>query len=324
MPSRIEKNLGKYPGLVDDLYLYNQLKKSSVYAKDLKGLKDEFLTRGNSRKVEYTPEVEAKMYESTKKEYIELIKDDISKGYKFPEAVLNYDKSFEKAVNSRARYEKGLHTSFSADDTRIVFDDKNRIVAGMKRQDGKELLPHQKEEIINGVLQTQKALGIDLNQLSKDERWVFAHLNGKNPFLKKNTAGLYRKGEGSISISLGGTESFESIIDGKKVQSKVNTTVAHEIGHALDYSKGKDLLDYETYSKLRNSFKPVKFSSRGDKYWKNQQEVTARAIEEYVAISEGHFGKFDQEGYWSKDIFETLIKPKIKKAVDEHFSQYKT
>ena len=79
----------------------------------------------------------------------------------------------------------------------------------------------QKQEIIDGVLQTQKSLGIDLNQLSKDERWVYAHLNGKNPFLTQNAAGLYRKGDGYVSVSLGGTEGFDSIVKGEKVRQKI-------------------------------------------------------------------------------------------------------
>ena len=322
LPSRTSANIKKYPDLMKDYSTYSHFKKYSI-SSNLEGMKKYFSERAASLKVEFTPEQEARALESAKKDYVSLVKSDISKGYKYPEAVLNYDKSFKTAVDSRARYEKGLFTSFSADDSRIVFDDKNRISAGMKRQDGKELLPEQKQEIIDGVLQTQKALGVDLNKLSEDERWVYAHLNGKNPFLTNNAAGLYRKSDGYVSISLGGTEGFDAIVDGEKVRQKVNTTVAHEIGHALDSNAKDNLLNFDDYYELRKSYKPTVSYGRGPKYWGSKREVTARAIEEYVAINEGHTKYFDNEGYWNKETYESIIKPAIEKGIDKNFSEYK-
>lgn len=324
IPDRSAKNVQTIPNLLDDHRLYSDYKKYAPGANSLSSMKQQFIERANRVGSSWTPEQELKAYDSAKKNYVDLIKNDISKGYKYPDEVLNYDPSFKTATDNRARYEKGLHTSFSADDSRIVFDDQNRIVAGMKRQDGKELLPEQKSEIVDGVLQTQRALGIDLNKLSKDERWVYAHLNGKNPFLTNNAAGLYRKGADSVSVSLGGTESFDAFINGEKVRKKVNTTVAHEIGHALDYNQKNTLIDRETFYALKNSFKPVEYGFRGDKYWKSQSEVTARAIEQYVAVKEGITNIFNREGYWSEDIFNTKIKPAIESAVNDRFSQYKT
>jgi len=321
LPKRTAEAIQKYPNLMDDFYKYNDLKKYANNS-NLSGMKDEFLQKAERAK--WNPVMAEKYKQSVVDEYKNLVKADISKGYKYPDEVLNYDKSFKTAVDNRARYEKGLATSFSADDSRIVFDEQNRIVAGMKRQDGKELLPVQKQEIIDGVLQTQKALGIDLNQLSKDERWVYAHLNGKNPFLTKNAAGMYRRGSDYASVSLGGSESFDAIINGEKVRQRVNTTAAHEIGHALDGNVKGKLLDSPTVWDLKRTFKPVENSSRGDKYWRSDSEVTARAIEEYVAVKEGHTGLFNREGYWNKEIFESKIKPAVEKAIDTHFSEYKT
>lgn len=321
LPKRTAETIKKYPNLMDDFYKYNDLKKYAN-SSNLSGIKNEFLQK--AERVKWNPVMAEKYKQNVVDEYKNLVKTDISKGYKYPDEVLNYHKSFKTAVDNRARYEKGLATSFSADDSRIVFDEQNRIVAGMKRQDGKELLPAQKQEIIDGVLQTQKALGIDLNQLSKDERWVYVHLNGKNPFLTKNAAGMYRRGSDYASVSLGGSESFDAIINGKKVRQRVNTTAAHEIGHALDGSVKRKLLDNSTVWDLKRTFKPVENSSRGDKYWRSDSEVTARAIEEYVAVKEGHTGLFNREGYWNKEIFESKIKPAVEKAIDTHFSEYKT
>ncbi len=280
---------------------------------------------GSKKINEVTEKLNSLGEKEIKEKYIQMVKNDISKGYKYPQEVLSFDKSFEKAVDSRARYEKGLATSFSSDDARIVFDEKNRIVAGMKRQDGKALSQEQKQEIVEGVMQFQKAMGIDLNELAKAERWVFVHLNGKNPFLKKATAGLYRKAKDNVSVSIGGVEMVDEIINGKKVFKKINTTTAHELGHALDGNVGNNFFDNASLVyRLSQNFNPIKLSSRGTKYWKNKGEVTARAIEQYVAVKEGHSSIYSREGYWSKDIFENQIKPAVEDAIEKHFSKYKT
>lgn len=321
LPKRTEENIGKYPDLLSDGSLVSQYKKSAPGARTLTDIKDSFLR--SAERNGWTEAKEKAYLSRVDDDYKDLVRKDISKGYKYPDEVLGYDKSFKTAVDNRARYEKGLRTSFSADDERIVFDAENRIVAGMKRQDGKPISPKQQKEIIDGVLQTQNALGINLNKLSKDERWVFVHLNDKNPFLTREAAGLYRKTGDSVSVSLGGTEAFEVVVNGEKIKKKVNTTISHEIGHALDFNQGGNLIDQQTFYELRNTFKPVEYGFRGDKYWKSKTEVTARAVEEYVAVREGHLGIFDKPGYWSKEIFESKIKPEIEKSVDEKFSEYK-
>lgn len=321
LPARTKANLTKYPDLAEDFRMWQQFKRYSS-----NGTMEDAISRFErfSKAPEVSPEQIAKLRASATKEYIAAIKKDISKGYKFPDAVLDYDPSFKKAVDARARYEKGLRTSFSADDSRIVFDESGKVSAGMKRQDGKELLPKQKDEIIEGVLQTQKALGIDLNDLSKAERWVYVHLNGKNPFLTKAAAGLYRKDalNKSVSISLGGIEKYDVIENGEKVTKRINTVVSHELGHALDYQTGNKLIDPQTVSDLSRTFKPVEQSFRGNKYWRSSEEVKARMIEQYVAIKEGHTSYFEREGYWSKEIFESKIKPAVEEAMTKHFSEY--
>lgn len=321
LPVRSESNLSKYPELQNDFNKYSSLKSYAHNPKSLVDMRDQFIK--NSERVSWNEDKKDKFMAKVEDKYKQLIKDDISHGYKYPEAVLNYDPSFRKAVDSRARYEKGLFTSFSADDQRIVFDEQGRITAGMKRQDGKDLLPEQKSEIIDGVIQTQNALGIDLNQISIDDRWVYAHLNGKNPFLTKNAAGQYRKGNNQVSISLGGTESIKEIVDGKEVSKKINTTVAHELGHALDFKIKNQFIDSSTLFYLRMNFNKVINSTRGDKYWRSSVEVTARAIEEYVAVKEGSDKFYDRPGYWSKEVFESKIKPAIEKTINDKYADYK-
>jgi hypothetical protein len=323
IPLRTEENLKKYPGLLDDFYKYSGLKSYAINPKSLTDMRDQFLQKAD--RVKWTPEKEQNYRSKVETEYKDLVKKDISKGYKYPQAVLDYDKSFQTAVDNRERYEKGLRTSFSSDDSRIVFEDMDKIGAGMKRQDGKPITDVQKAEIKNGVIDFANELGIDMKKLAENERWVYVHLNGKNPFLMKMTAGLYRLGKDSVSISVGGVESFDEIIDGKKVRKTVNTTMAHELGHALDFKLKNKLFDTEFLYARKNDFNRFVngYYTRGAKYWKSNVEVTARMIEEYVAIKKGQLGYFDREGYWNKDIFDKAIKPVVENAINKHFSEYR-
>ena len=304
---------------------FNRVKDQINVAKAYLELKDFIGADKNIFKAELLQKAREKLASENgvKNYYIKLVKKDISKGYKFPPEVLSFDRSFTVAVNNRARYEKGLRTSFSADDERIVFDDKNRIVGGLKRQDGNQITQAQIEEIVNGVLQTQEALGIDMNKIARDERWIYAHLNGKNPFLTANAGGMYRKTEdGNISISVGGTEGFWTKIDGKRVRKKVNTTVAHELGHALDHHTGQKIFSGEDIFELRKTYKPIEYTPRSSKYWGSSSEIKARAIEQYVAIENGHESYFEREAYWNEEVYNKTIKPMVESAMDKHFSEY--
>jgi hypothetical protein len=301
--------------------IFNGYKKYAIKPKNVVDMRDQFLAR--SERVAWN-ETKEQVYreQGAVKDYTELVKKDISKGYKYPDVVLNYDKAFKTAVDSRARYEKGLATSFSADDARIVFPDTELIGVGMKRQDGKELTQSQIDEIKEGVRDFSDILKIDMKRLAENDRWVYVHLNDKNPFLMKATAGLYRQGKDSVSISVGGRESFEKIVDGKKVKEYVNTTVAHELGHALDYKTSLKLFNRMFLYARARDYNPIEFSSRGSKYWQSNKEVTARMIEEYIAVSKGQTAIFDRQGYWKKEIFEKEIKPAVEKAIETHFAEY--
>jgi len=323
LPQRTEKNIQTYPGLMDDYRTYQEYKKYAWQPKNLTDVKTQFERRANVTNAQWTPEAEAKALESAKKDYIELIKSDISKGYKYPDSVLDFDRSFRIAENNRARYEKGLRTSFSSDDQRIVIEDIDKIGGGMKRQDGKPITDSQKETIKRGVVDFANTMGIDIARLAKDDRWVYAHLNGKNPFLTAMAGGLYRKGANNVSISVSGSETFKKVVDGKEVFDRVHTTMAHELGHALDGKADKRLFDSQTIWSLRNNFNPIEWMPRGDKYWKSQSEITARMIEQYNAVKKGNTNLFDREGYWKKDVYEQIIEPAVERAINTHFADYK-
>lgn len=323
LPQRTEKNIKTYPGLIDDHRTYQEYKKYAWQPKNLTDIKTQFERRVSGMKSQWTPEAEAKAFESAKKDYVELIKSDISKGYKYPDSVLDFDRSFRIAEDNRARYEKGLRTSFSSDDQRIVIEDIDKIGGGMKRQDGKPITDSQKDTIKRGVVDFANTMGIDIARLAKDDRWVYAHLNGKNPFLTAMAGGLYRRGANNVSISVSGSETFRKVVDGKEVFDRVHTTMAHELGHALDGKVDKRLFDSQTIWSLRNNFNPIEQMPRGDKYWKSQSEITARMIEQYNAVKKGNTNLFNREGYWKKDVYERIIEPAVEKAINTHFAEYK-
>lgn len=172
--------------------------------------------------------------ERMKERYIELVQQDLSKGYKYPEAVLEFVPDAKAILGKRSRYEKGLHTSFSAKDERITYEHQDTLGVGMKRQDGKELTLEQKKDIVEGVKDFEDALGLDMKKLGEEKQWVYVHLNGKNVFLKNGVGGLYREKGENISISVGGTETVRQTLGGEISSIKVHTVMSHELGHALD------------------------------------------------------------------------------------------
>lgn len=318
MPTRAYANSDKYPNFNEDYAKRWRIKENlwKFGGKDFASAIENMEYRANmwDRMIADKTSI----MEKAKNSYIEQIKSDISKWYKYPEDVLNYDKSFRIAVDNRARYEKWLATSFSADDARIVFDDKKQLWAWLKRQDWKELTQIQKSEIIDWVIEFGDNLWLDMKKLAETDRWVYVHLNDKNPFLMKNTAWLYRKWENNVSISVWGTESFKTLVDWKEVSKRVNTTMSHELWHAIDSKVWWKLFDnWFLFDRKLDMNPSSEFSPRWNKYWKSDREVTARMIEQYVAIKQWHIGYFDRPAYWKKEVFETKIQPTIEKTIKD-------
>jgi hypothetical protein len=218
---------------------------------------------------------------------------------------------------------EGQEVDFTADDIGDwLNDDVDKIGAGMKRQDGKPITKEQIEEIKSGVIDFADTLGLDMKKLAQDDRWVYVHLNNKNPFLMKNTAGLYRKGDGNISISVGGREVIKRIVDGKEVKEFINPTIAHELGHAIDHKIKNKLFEFPFIYKRKFDFN-VGADSYKMKYFREDVEITARMIEEYVAVKKGSDKFYDRYGYWNKEIFENEIIPAIEKSLNKNFADYR-
>lgn len=254
--------------------------------------------------------------------YIDLIKKDISKWYKFPEEVMNFDKSFKTALNNRERYEKWLRTSFSADDERIIFDD--RVWVWMKRQDGKIIEKEKIDEIVNWINEFKKTTWIDLDKIFKDEKIVVAHLNGKNPFLKNNVAWLYRESWWNKSISVWWTEKIKvKNPETWEMETKnIHTTLSHEFAHWLDHISENKLLDKLARENIRSFNKEKLWTNQVKNYYWTLPEVKARMVEQYVAIKQWLTSIYDRQWYWKKDLFDTMI-PEIEKSLKENFWDYK-
>ena len=120
---------------------------------------------------------------------------------------------------------------------------------------------------------------------------------------------------------MGGSERVAIMVDGKKKMQSVDVVISHELGHALDYKVGNKLIPYNVLSQLRATF-DRNTQSRDMSYWGSFTEVTARAIEQYVAVKNGDTALFNTGGYWSKENFETLVKPAVEDAIRFHFASY--
>ena len=283
-------------------------------------------------KSQQNAEITDKNREDINRDYIQHVKEDISHWYRYPEAVLSYNPEFRTAVDNRARYEKWLYTSFSTDDTRIIDYKKDQIWAWMKRQDGKELTQEQKDEIANWVINYQETMWIDVKRLAENNNWVYVHLNGKNPFLMWSQWGiawLYRwsvdeKWRSTASISVWGTESYQIREDGKLVTKKKKTTMAHELTHALDALSSRKLLSESAYNDLRLKFND--YDSRWlhhSSYWTSKSEITARMVEEYVAVQNWDTEIFNEKWYWDQETYNNVIEPEINKIKNNFFQEYK-
>jgi len=167
-------------------------------------------------------------------QYIETVKKAISTGKPVPEAVIKQYPEFRKAKDARLRYEKGLHTSFANKSAAVNAVMQAELGYKVKRQDGNPIADSQIKEIGQGVRDVEKVVG-SLKEVLQKEDLTIAHTSGKFPFLRGDASGLYHVNERTVTTGLQ--------IGPFKVHS-----LAHELGHALDYAGGrKNDRGYETY-----------------------------------------------------------------------------
>ena len=96
--------------------------------------------------------------------------------------------------------------------------------------------------------------------------------------------------------------------------------MAHELGHALDGIRNWKLFPSSKLFDLK--IKMNKTPNGNTRYWKSDSEVTARVIEQYVAIKKGNTDYYDKPAYWKKEVYERIIKPMVKEEIGEKFEGY--
>lgn len=286
--------------------------------------------------------------------YISKVKKDISKGYVYPQEVLDKIPWAKKAMDNRERYEKWLNTSFSAKDERIDYSEKDKIWAWMKSQDWKQITKEQKEDIVKWILDFGKTLWLDMKKFAEDRWLVYVHLHGWLAFLNNMAAWLYREStneqwEKNISVSVWWAENvrYKDPKTKERKTTTLNTTMSHELGHAMDYLLDNKLFSWTQKSILGSKYNPV---NRLRKYYAKWNEIVARAIEQYVAVENwqpnyylenwnldaGEFkwtdleyalkevwSYYERPWYWSKPDYEKYVKPYVEEAFKNNFDEYK-
>lgn len=292
--------------------------------------------------------------EVAKNFYISKVKKDISKGYVYPQEVLDKIPWAKKAIDNRERYEKWLNTSFSAKDERIDYSEKDKIWAWMKSQDWKQITKEQKEDIVKWILDFGKTLWLDMKKFAEDRWLVYVHLHGWLAFLNNMAAWLYREStneqwEKNISVSVWWAENvrYKDPKTKERKTTTLNTTMSHELGHAMDYLLDNKLFSWTQKSILGSKYNPV---NRLRKYYAKWNEIVARAIEQYVAVENwqpnyylenwnldaGEFkwtdleyalkevgSYYERPWYWSKPDYEKYVKPYVEEAFRNNFEEYK-
>lgn len=291
--------------------------------------------------------------EVAKNFYISKVKKDISKWYMYPQAVLDKIPWAKKAVNNRERYQKGLDTSFSAKDERIDYSEKDKIWAWLKSQDWKQITKEQKEDIVKWILDFGRTMGLDMKKFAEDRGLVYVHLHWGSAFLK-NAAWLYREftnaeWDKNISVSVWGMENVRH--KNKRTweweTDTLNTTMSHELGHAMDYLVDNNLFTWSQKAMLWSKYNPVQ---RLRNYYAKWNEIVARAIEQYVAVENGQpdyyienwnldagdlkwtdleyalkevWSYYERPWYWSKPDYEKYVKPYVEEAFKNNFDEYR-
>lgn len=206
------------------------------------------------------PEKLANITHDAKRHYNELVKVAIKKGESVPDAVVEQKPEFQVARDARRRYEKGLHTSFankSVAVNAVMFFEKGYKV---KRQDGKEIMPHQMREIDQGMAEIATAIG-DFKEVTKRGDLTIAHTSGKFPFLDGASSGLFHPSENTVTVGV------ELDLFGKKIPMR---SQAHEVGHYLDFAAGsKNERGYDFYNNGKSTRKIKSFKealSKSEEY----------------------------------------------------------
>lgn len=276
-----------------------------------------------------------------KKTYIATVKKLISQGFAVTPEMIAQFPEFTKAVNARARYEKGYKTSFANKSSAVDNSTKEGFGFKVKRQDGEAITPAQIKEITDASYEFEQAFGKVKDIIEKSDLTV-AHTNGKHPFLS-DAGGLHNRKENTISVGV------DYKIGDEVTQQKA---FAHELTHFIDNQSGTMDKSYneelwkkalnmingssweiERAIKLGNKLTPEErakhreLKSRIGEYWRRRSEVFARLAEEYIAYkglakeaSNGMDYYHNAFGYWKPEAMAELA-PMLEAQMAEKIAQ---
>ena len=255
--------------------------------------------------------------------YIQKVKDDFKNNYNYPTEVTDKVPWLRTAKDNYDRYLKGRDTSFSGKDPRIDYSDKDRIWAWIKRQDWNQITAEQRRDIVNGVLEYAKYMGIDMKKMSEDAGVTYVHLNWKHPFLTSKAVWLFHWTFKSISVWADMESYREKMGQSKDAKTETHTVpvvMAHEITHAID-----SMFEWSLFSdqKTREMGRKMNEGKSLWAYWHSKEEITARMVEEYVDVMKGWKWYYNMRWYWNKDVFDNEIKPYVEQIFNEKFDWYR-
>jgi len=175
-------------------------------------------------------------------------------------------------------YKEALETSFGERNTDTVLKDKYGIL--VKRQNGDEIKPSEIEDIENAWSSAQNVFG-DLKPNALKYNMKVSH-SGKRLIFASKAIGVFIPSYNTIGVSMKyGYNQFES-------------TMAHEIGHFMDYIVGQlngkrwATDDYEdTAGKIAFEFRDHMNKPKNEQtdYINATKECFARAMQQYFGMS---------------------------------------
>lgn len=271
-------------------------------------------------------------------DYIKRVKEYISKGYDISDEIVAQFPELKKAVDARARYEKGFATSFA--NKSIAVDETTKKGYGFKtkRQDGKAISPKQVKEITDQAEDLEDAIG-GYKDIVEALDLTIAHTSGKFPFLRGDAGGLHMGSERLITIGVMDMKAYahemfhvfdqasgtmskrfskHSSTGGEYTRELINDARENMNGSAYQIERAlKAKPDMDEYTK--NQIKLMKARLSG--YYRTDQEIFARLGEQYVAektgkaVSTDGFNYYTEAlGYWDTETFNRL-KPLIEKEI---------
>lgn len=259
-----------------------------------------------------------------REQYQKEVTTAISKGKPVPYDVVKQYSEFTKAQDSRERYDKGRHTSFSNES--IAIDKSKKASHGykIKLQNGKPMSEKRADEIIKAMSQTQSAIG-DISDIMRRENVTIAHTQGTHPFLS-TFAGVYHPTEKTITMGFQGVAAHESwhMVDeiGKSRHKELPSYDFNLIAIAKRTMNG-GTENYISLSKSKSSEdleKARNFRFHIGVYHNKIWEIQARLVEQYVAFKHKSIPAIEYNlttpsfkelteypSYWSEEAFMDLL-----------------